>query len=67
MSWPNVFRQSRYVPAVEYIQALEARVLLNEKMNNLFQKIDLYISPSFWGDNLLRTNLTGHHYFSQWF
>lgn len=60
MSWPNVFRQSRYVPAVEYIQANRARVLLNEKMNNLFQKIDLYISPSFWGDNLLRTNLTGH-------
>mgnify|MGYP001222177423 CR=1 FL=1 len=29
-------------------------------MRNLFQKIDLYVSPSFWGDNLLRTNLTGH-------
>lgn len=60
MAWPNVFRQARYVPAVEYIQANRARVLLNEKMTKLFQKIDLYISPSFWGDNLLRTNLTGH-------
>jgi len=60
MSWPNIFRQARYIPAVEYIQANRARVLLNDKMRNLFQKIDLYISPSFWGDNLLRTNLTGH-------
>ena len=60
MAWPNVFRKSRYIPAVEYIQANRARVLLNEKMNELFGSIDVYVVPSFWGDNLLRTNLSGH-------
>ena len=60
MAWPNVFRRSRYIPAVEYIQANRARVLLNEKMNELFDSIDVYVVPSFWEDNLLRTNLSGH-------
>ena len=60
MAWPNVFRKARYIPAVEYIQANRARILLNEKMNKLFESIDVYIVPSFWGDNLLRTNLSGH-------
>ena len=59
-AWPNVFRSARYVPAVEYVQANRARVLLNQKMSSLFEKIDVYLVPSFYGDNLLRTNLTGH-------
>ena len=29
-------------------------------MSSLFEKIDVYLVPSFYGDNLLRTNLTGH-------
>jgi Asp-tRNA(Asn)/Glu-tRNA(Gln) amidotransferase A subunit family amidase len=29
-------------------------------MFELFKSIDVYVAPSFWGDNLLRTNLTGH-------
>ena len=59
-AWPNVFRSARYVPAVEYVQANRARVLLNLKMSSLFEEIDIYLVPSFYGDNLLRTNLTGH-------
>ena len=59
-AWPNVFRSARYVPAVEYVQANRARVLLNQKMSSLFEEIDIYLVPSFYGDNLLRTNLTGH-------
>jgi len=59
-AWPNVFRTARHVPAVEYVQANRARVILNQKMFELFKSIDLYVVPSFWGDNLLRTNLTGH-------
>ena len=59
-AWPNVFRSARYVPAVEYVQANRARVLLNQEMSSLFKKIDVYLVPSFYGDNLLRTNLTGH-------
>ena len=35
-------------------------MILNQKMSELFKNIDVYVVPSFWGDNLLRTNLTGH-------
>ena len=59
-AWPNVFRTARHVPAVEYVQANRARMILNQKMSELFKNIDVYVVPSFWGDNLLRTNLTGH-------
>ena len=59
-AWPNVFRTARHVPAVEYVQANRARIVLNQKMSELFKIIDVYVVPSFWGDNLLRTNLTGH-------
>ncbi len=59
-AWPNVFRVSRFIPAVEYIQANRARVLLMREMARLFDRIDLYVAPSFQGDNLLANNLTGH-------
>ena len=59
-AWPNVFREARFIPAVEYINANRARTLLNQKMSKLMEDIDVYIIPSFYGDNLLRTNLTGH-------
>ena len=59
-AWPNKFREARHVPAVEYIQANRARIVLNQKMAELFKHIDIYVAPSFWGDNLLRTNLSGH-------
>lgn len=59
-AWPNLFRAHRLVPAVEYIQANRARSVLIQKMDSLMQHIDVYISPSFGGSNLLLTNLTGH-------
>ncbi|MCU0285207.1 MAG: amidase [Acidobacteria bacterium] len=59
-AWPNVFRHSRLIPAVEYIQANRFRVELMQKMVQIFKDIDVYISPTFGGDNLLLTNLTGH-------
>ena len=59
-AWPNVFREARFIPAVEYINANRARSLLNQEMANLMEKVDVYLIPSYYGDNLLRTNLTGH-------
>lgn len=59
-AWPNVFRSSRFIPAVEYINANRIRYLLIQEMKKLFDKVDLYISPSWVGNNLLLTNLTGH-------
>jgi len=59
-AWPNVLRSARFIPAVEYIQANRLRYLLVKAMDKVMQKVDLYIAPSFGGDNLLLTNLTGH-------
>lgn len=59
-AWPNLFRASRFIPAVEYIQASRLRALLIEEMHALFKDYDVIISPSFAGNQLLITNLTGH-------
>ena len=59
-AWPNVFRSSRFIPAVEYINANRIRFLLIQQMEELMEKIDIYLAPSWEGDNLLLTNLTGH-------
>ena len=58
-AWPNVFRHSRFIPAVEYIQANRARTLAMQQMAALFDTIDVYVAPSF-SSNLTLTNLTGH-------
>lgn len=59
-AWPNVFRASRFIPAVEYINANRIRFLLIQEIQELMYKINIYIAPSWEGDNLLLTNLTGH-------
>jgi Asp-tRNA(Asn)/Glu-tRNA(Gln) amidotransferase A subunit family amidase len=59
-AWPNVFRQGQLTPAVEYIRACRFRTLLMAEMEKLFADIDVYVCPSFGGENLLITNLTGH-------
>jgi Asp-tRNA(Asn)/Glu-tRNA(Gln) amidotransferase A subunit family amidase len=59
-AWPNVFRSARFIPAVEYINANRVRYLLIQEMAELMKNVDLYIAPSWEGDNLLLTNLTGH-------
>lgn len=59
-AWPNVFRLSRFIPAVEYIQANRHRYRLIQDMQKLMGLVDAYIAPSLVGDNLLLTNLTGH-------
>jgi Asp-tRNA(Asn)/Glu-tRNA(Gln) amidotransferase A subunit family amidase len=59
-AWPNVFRQSRTIPAVEYIQANRARTLVMREMERILDGLDCWVSPSFGGSNLLLTNLTGH-------
>lgn len=59
-AWPNVFRQARFIPAVEYIQANRIRILLMQEMADKMKGIDVYVAPSFGNSNLLLTNLTGH-------
>jgi Asp-tRNA(Asn)/Glu-tRNA(Gln) amidotransferase A subunit family amidase len=59
-AWPNSFRSSRFIPAVEYIQANRVRYLVIQEMQKLMKDVDVYVAPSFGGSNLLLTNLTGN-------
>jgi len=59
-AWPNVFRQARMIPAVEYIQANRLRTMVMEAMAKTMSKVDVFVTPSYGGDVLLLTNLTGH-------
>jgi Asp-tRNA(Asn)/Glu-tRNA(Gln) amidotransferase A subunit family amidase len=59
-AWPNVFRQGELVPAVEYLRAMRLRTIVMREMAKLMEDFDAYVVPSYGGDNLLLTNLTGH-------
>ena len=56
-SWPQTFRNARFVPAVEYINANRVRTLVMEAMDRALRDVDVVITPN---NILLLTNLTGH-------
>ena len=58
--WPNTFRTSRFIPAVEYLRAQRARTLLMREMEKLMSQWDVFVSPAPGSSSLLVTNLTGH-------
>lgn len=58
--WPNIFRTGRLIPAVEYINANRFRHELCTEVNRFMNQIDLVILPTFSGNQLALTNLTGH-------
>jgi Asp-tRNA(Asn)/Glu-tRNA(Gln) amidotransferase A subunit family amidase len=58
--WPNSFRTSRFIPAVEYLRAQRARTLLQREMDALMKNWDVFVSPAPGSASLLVTNLTGH-------
>ncbi|GAB2801842.1 amidase [Rhabdobacter roseus] len=61
-AWPNVFRASRFIPAVEYIQANRLRTQLIQDFYQVLKQADVevYLSPTYGNSNLAATNLTGH-------
>ncbi len=58
--WPNSFRTSRFIPAVEYIRAQRARTLLMREMDKLMADWDVFVTPAPGSASLTLTNLTGH-------
>ena len=59
--WPNQFRTSRFVPAVEYINAQRHRYLLMKDVNEAIAPYDAIICPSRGdGNQSAITNLTGN-------
>src|SRR5262249_25646144 len=59
-AWPNTFRTSRFIPAVEYIRAQRARTLLCRQMEALMSQVDVFLAPARGSASLPITNLTGH-------
>jgi len=59
-AWPNSFRQSWFVPAIELIQAERFRRQVCEMMAEQFTNLNAMIGPSYAGGMLLITNNTGH-------
>ena len=57
--WPNSFRSSRFIPAVEYIRAQRVRTLLMRQMDALMSRCHVFLSPTF-SQSLTTANLTGH-------
>lgn len=58
--WPNSFRSARLIPAVEYINANRYRSALCQKVQGFMKNYDVVISPTFVGNQLSITNLTGN-------
>lgn len=58
--WPNTWRASRFVPAVEYINANRYRTQLCDTIQKFMKNYDVVIVPTFVGRQLSITNLTGN-------
>jgi Asp-tRNA(Asn)/Glu-tRNA(Gln) amidotransferase A subunit family amidase len=59
-AWPNVFRQSRFLSAVDFVQANRLRRKVANEMARVFSEVDLLLVPSLRDEMLTITNFTGH-------
>ena len=59
-AWPNIFRQSRFLSAVDFVQADRLRRKYAVELSRLFDQADVLIVPSLREDMLTITNFTGH-------
>ena len=59
-AWPNTFRQSRFLSAVDYVQADRMRRKVANEMARVFSQVDLLLVPSLRDEMLTITNFTGH-------
>ena len=59
-TWPTVFRAAHFIPAVDYINANRVRTMAMRAWAELFQNLDVIVTPTSAPNQLLATNLTGH-------
>jgi Asp-tRNA(Asn)/Glu-tRNA(Gln) amidotransferase A subunit family amidase len=59
-AWPNVFRQSRFLSAVDFVQADRLRRKVALEMARVLSQVDLLLVPSLRDEMLTITNSTGH-------
>ncbi len=58
--WPNTFRQSRFLSAVDFVQADRLRRKVAQEMARLFERVDILLVPALRDEILTVTNFTGH-------
>ncbi len=58
-SWPNTFRQARFISAVDFVQADRLRRAVALKMQEVLAQVDLLIVPSLRDETLVIGNFTG--------
>jgi len=59
-AWPNTFRQSRFLSAVDFVQADRLRRMVAVEMERVMSSVDLLLVPSLRDEFLVITNFTGH-------
>jgi len=59
-SWPNLFRQARFLSAVDFVQADRFRRRVANEMARIFSQVDLLLVPSLRDEMLTLSNCTGH-------
>jgi Asp-tRNA(Asn)/Glu-tRNA(Gln) amidotransferase A subunit family amidase len=59
-AWPNIFRQARFLSAVDFVQADRLRRKVAIEMARVFSQVDLLLVPSLQDEILVITNATGH-------
>lgn len=59
-AWPNTFRQSRFLSAVDFVQSDRMRRKVAQEMARVFSQVDLLLVPSLRDEMLTITNFTGH-------
>jgi Asp-tRNA(Asn)/Glu-tRNA(Gln) amidotransferase A subunit family amidase len=59
-AWPNLFREARFLSAVDFVQADRFRRKVAQEMGRLFSEVDLLLVPSLRDEMLTISNNTGH-------
>lgn len=59
-AWPNIFRQARFLSAVDFVQTDRMRRKVAQEMERVFSQVDLLLVPSLRDEMLVITNFTGH-------
>jgi Asp-tRNA(Asn)/Glu-tRNA(Gln) amidotransferase A subunit family amidase len=59
-AWPNVFRQSRFLSAVDFVQTDRLRRKVAMEMERIFGSVDVLLVPSLRDEMLVISNFTGH-------
>ena len=59
-AWPNMFREARFLSAVDFVQADRLRRKVAAEMGRVMSQVDLLLVPSLRDEMLVISNNTGH-------